>query len=157
MPSLVPCCKIFAGVKLNGGASTIKYPLLCLLEPNLASLQKQILHFYNILKIPLFISAFFGVGNLQSGSLAINEINATCHEGCSCNTDVFDPVCGSDDVSYYSACLAGCTTYANSTVRWQLACEFHVQQITRDVKVTICMLYIKVLLILLSKNILSDD
>nr|CAB3266356.1 solute carrier organic anion transporter family member 4A1-like [Phallusia mammillata] len=59
--------------------------------------------------------AFAGANIVYTGDVAISGLNATCNLGCMCNADVFDPVCGSDDVSYYSACLAGCTTYINST------------------------------------------
>lgn len=37
------------------------------------------------------------------------NLTSTCNLDCSCSND-FDPVCGSNDILYYSACHAGCTT-----------------------------------------------
>ncbi len=37
------------------------------------------------------------------------NLTAGCNANCNCDY-FFDPVCGSDDVMYYTACLAGCKT-----------------------------------------------
>ena len=39
------------------------------------------------------------------------ELNksAPCNSLCHCNSPVYDPVCGIDDLSYFSPCHAGCT------------------------------------------------
>ncbi|XP_036107702.1 solute carrier organic anion transporter family member 1A2 [Molossus molossus] len=39
-----------------------------------------------------------------------NSILADCNMDCNCPTKIWDPVCGSNGLSYMSACLAGCET-----------------------------------------------
>lgn len=43
--------------------------------------------------------------------LVINPVSADCNKNCHCSEEYFNPVCGSDDVQYFSACHAGCMTY----------------------------------------------
>ncbi|CAK8680047.1 unnamed protein product [Clavelina lepadiformis] len=58
----------------------------------------------------------FAGGNTQYPSASdIVGIEASCNLGCSCNPDFFDPVCGSDGITYYSSCYAGCTEEVNET------------------------------------------
>ncbi|XP_072217592.1 solute carrier organic anion transporter family member 1C1-like [Excalfactoria chinensis] len=38
-----------------------------------------------------------------------NSIFTDCNSGCKCATNVWDPVCGGNGLTYISACLAGCT------------------------------------------------
>ncbi|XP_065598600.1 solute carrier organic anion transporter family member 1C1-like [Cyrtonyx montezumae] len=38
-----------------------------------------------------------------------NAIFSDCNSDCKCSTDVWDPVCGDNGITYISACLAGCT------------------------------------------------
>lgn len=33
-----------------------------------------------------------------------------CSTGCNCSSTTFEPVCGNDGITYFSACRAGCTT-----------------------------------------------
>ena len=40
-----------------------------------------------------------------------------CQEPCQCQYNSFTPVCGIDNVVYYSACHAGCTSQAG-VVSW---------------------------------------
>ncbi|XP_075701339.1 solute carrier organic anion transporter family member 4A1 [Rhinoderma darwinii] len=41
------------------------------------------------------------------------NLSAVCNADCGCVQDHYSPVCGADDVMYYSACYAGCSvTYA---------------------------------------------
>ncbi|KFW95332.1 Solute carrier organic anion transporter family member 1C1, partial [Phalacrocorax carbo] len=39
-----------------------------------------------------------------------NAIFSECNSGCKCASNVWDPVCGDNGLTYVSACLAGCTT-----------------------------------------------
>ena len=36
-------------------------------------------------------------------------MTSECNINCNCDPFVFKPVCGSDDVNYFSPCFAGCT------------------------------------------------
>lgn len=43
-----------------------------------------------------------------------NVILDDCNIGCNCPTKTWDPVCGSNGLSYMSACLAGCETFVGT-------------------------------------------
>lgn len=45
-----------------------------------------------------------------------NAIFADCNMGCNCPTKIWDPVCGSNGLSYMSACLAGCETFVGTGI-----------------------------------------
>ena len=61
----------------------------------------------------------------------IRTWNATgvCNANCACPSD-FGPVCGSDNVTYFSACYAGCraTGLADGAGGLKVECEFYVRQ-----------------------------
>ena len=38
------------------------------------------------------------------------ELDAACNAGCGCSQVDYNPVCGRDNVMYYSPCYAGCST-----------------------------------------------
>ncbi|PIK52236.1 hypothetical protein BSL78_10860, partial [Apostichopus japonicus] len=44
--------------------------------------------------------------------IELPNLDAGCHEGCGCK-DQYTPVCGSDGVTYATACFAGCQSYGN--------------------------------------------
>ena len=33
---------------------------------------------------------------------------STCAQMCNCSSSIFNPVCGNDGITYFSACRAGC-------------------------------------------------
>ncbi|CAH1248319.1 SLCO3A1 [Branchiostoma lanceolatum] len=43
---------------------------------------------------------------LKNGDI---NLISSCNTGCNCNLDKYSPVCGSDGVTYFSGCHAGCT------------------------------------------------
>ncbi|KAM8973838.1 solute carrier organic anion transporter family member 1A2-like [Pelodytes ibericus] len=51
----------------------------------------------------------------------LNNLTADCNVNCGCPTDVWDPVCGDNGMSYVSACLAGCnySTGSGQNIRFQ--------------------------------------
>ncbi|XP_041465437.1 solute carrier organic anion transporter family member 4A1-like isoform X2 [Lytechinus variegatus] len=70
------------------------------------SLLSQFVFLFPCPDIP-FAGVTVPYGNGQ-GTLNSTNISAPCHGSCACS-DTFDPVCGEDDILYYSACHAGCS------------------------------------------------
>ncbi|XP_064619555.1 uncharacterized protein LOC135482995 [Lineus longissimus] len=63
---------------------------------------------------------FIGLGCSSTpihGLTGYDQYNFTesCNRQCDCGIDYFSPVCGSDDITYYSPCHAGCSDF-NSTI-----------------------------------------
>uniref|UniRef100_A0A3Q2XFL5 Solute carrier organic anion transporter family member n=1 Tax=Hippocampus comes TaxID=109280 RepID=A0A3Q2XFL5_HIPCM len=46
----------------------------------------------------------------NSSSSVTESLTVGCNEGCSCVWELYNPVCGADNVMYYSPCHAGCTS-----------------------------------------------
>lgn len=49
-------------------------------------------------------------------------LNTTCVSECNCNSTIFEPVCGADDITYFSPCRASCqkTLVTNNGVGFSL-------------------------------------
>ncbi|CAB3384981.1 Hypothetical predicted protein [Cloeon dipterum] len=45
----------------------------------------------------------------QNESWSNMSLVAPCNEDCNCSPNIFDPVCGADNILYYSPCFAGCS------------------------------------------------
>ena len=46
---------------------------------------------------------------LSCSSLDIVNLTSQCNAACDCDPSLYNPVCGTNGVTYYSACHAGCT------------------------------------------------
>lgn len=81
------------------------------------------------IRYPASTQPFEALGQKHPGDLA-----AECNLKCSCDIAHFNPVCGSDNVMYYSPCVAGCinkkSTDDNSTQYFDCACMNDTQKFT---------------------------
>ncbi|XP_020650078.1 solute carrier organic anion transporter family member 4C1 [Pogona vitticeps] len=53
---------------------------------------------------------FAGVSETYNGTSTLSNLNAPCNAHCRCLRSEFLPVCGADQIQYFSPCYAGCTT-----------------------------------------------
>ncbi|KAH0628111.1 hypothetical protein JD844_008854 [Phrynosoma platyrhinos] len=53
---------------------------------------------------------FAGVSETYNGTGTLSNLVAPCNAHCNCLPSAFVPVCGADQVQYFSPCYAGCTT-----------------------------------------------
>jgi len=74
-------------------------------------------------------NVFYDVINLVRISSIIQSsterLNDSCFSGCGCNSSLFQPVCGEDNITYFSPCTAGCQFQARneSSVSFVMTCH----------------------------------
>ncbi|NWV13457.1 SO4C1 protein, partial [Ptilonorhynchus violaceus] len=54
---------------------------------------------------------FAGVSETYSGTGTLYNLTAPCNANCRCLRSMYYPVCGRDEVQYFSPCFAGCASY----------------------------------------------
>ncbi|XP_019609000.2 solute carrier organic anion transporter family member 4A1 [Rhinolophus sinicus] len=88
------------------GSGIIKFCLLCTLTSLLATL----VFFTHCPNVPMAgVTASYSGSLLPEGHL---DLTAPCNVACGCRPEHYSPVCGSDDLVYYSPCHAGCSEAA---------------------------------------------
>ncbi|XP_062369850.1 solute carrier organic anion transporter family member 4C1 [Cinclus cinclus] len=55
--------------------------------------------------------AFAGVSETYNGTGTLRNLTAPCNANCRCLRSMYYPVCGRDEVQYFSPCFAGCASY----------------------------------------------
>ncbi|XP_039092926.1 solute carrier organic anion transporter family member 4A1 isoform X2 [Hyaena hyaena] len=84
------------------GASIIKLCLFC----TVTSLLAIFVFFMHCPNVPVAgVTAGYHGSLLPEGHL---ELTATCNADCNCRPELYSPVCGSDGLTYFSPCYAGC-------------------------------------------------
>ncbi|XP_040315791.1 solute carrier organic anion transporter family member 4A1 isoform X1 [Herpailurus yagouaroundi] len=84
------------------GAGIIKLCLFCALT----SLLAIFVFFMHCPNVPVAgVTASYHGGLLPQGRL---ELTAACNAACGCQPELYSPVCGSDGLTYFSPCYAGC-------------------------------------------------
>ncbi|XP_041361759.1 solute carrier organic anion transporter family member 4A1-like [Gigantopelta aegis] len=53
----------------------------------------------------------------------VGNLNDTCNAGCGCTQEQYHPVCGKDNIMYYSPCYAGCSYVAKGTKQKYSTCS----------------------------------
>ncbi|XP_078507736.1 solute carrier organic anion transporter family member 4A1 [Lissotriton helveticus] len=81
----------------------IKFSLLCAL----ISLMAMFVFLIHCPNMPVAgITASYDGSVQTEGSL---QLTASCNAGCNCSKEIYSPVCGTDNIMYYSPCHAGCS------------------------------------------------
>ncbi|XP_037079695.1 solute carrier organic anion transporter family member 5A1-like isoform X2 [Pollicipes pollicipes] len=58
----------------------------------------------------------------QSPEMFSVNLTASCNFGCDCDRNEVEPVCGTNGLTYFSPCHAGCTTYSSKSNYTNCAC-----------------------------------
>uniref|UniRef100_A0A8V5GSL5 Solute carrier organic anion transporter family member n=2 Tax=Melopsittacus undulatus TaxID=13146 RepID=A0A8V5GSL5_MELUD len=53
---------------------------------------------------------FAGVSETYNGTGMLHNLTAPCNANCGCSRSIYYPVCGRDEVQYFSPCFAGCAS-----------------------------------------------
>lgn len=75
------------------------------------------LHTICILKVVLFFPGATIGQIVATPSVSRLPLKSPCNAKCQCSLNKFSPVCGSDSVTYFDACHAGCTVKLPNKVR----------------------------------------
>ncbi|KAM6105424.1 solute carrier organic anion transporter family member 4C1 [Pterocles gutturalis] len=60
---------------------------------------------------------FAGVSETYNGAGTLYNLTAPCNANCRCLRSMYYPVCGRDEVQYFSPCFAGCASHLFSNVK----------------------------------------
>ncbi|NXU16072.1 SO4C1 protein, partial [Pardalotus punctatus] len=67
---------------------------------------------------------FAGVSETYNGTGTLYNLTAPCNANCRCLRSIYYPICGRDEVQYFSPCFAGCTSYLfNNTKKMYHNCS----------------------------------
>ncbi|XP_038614720.1 solute carrier organic anion transporter family member 4C1 [Tachyglossus aculeatus] len=99
-----------------GGAIASKSKMNCqnVMKFALASSAMSLLLSFVFLFAKCGNEPFAGVSEAYNGTGKLGKLEAPCNANCSCLRSFYYPVCGKDDVQYFSPCTAGCTNQITS-------------------------------------------
>ncbi|XP_043213019.1 solute carrier organic anion transporter family member 5A1-like isoform X2 [Amphibalanus amphitrite] len=67
-------------------------------------------------------TAPYSLSSRQSPEMFSVNLTASCNFGCDCDRNEVEPVCGTNGLTYFSPCHAGCTTYSAESNYTNCAC-----------------------------------
>uniref|UniRef100_A0A8C8BD65 Solute carrier organic anion transporter family member n=1 Tax=Otus sunia TaxID=257818 RepID=A0A8C8BD65_9STRI len=66
--------------------------------------------------------AFAGVSETYNGTGTLYNLTAPCNANCRCSRSMYYPVCGRDEVQYFSPCFAGCASHLFNNIYHNCSC-----------------------------------
>ena len=99
-----PICK---EVKFTCIAGTYLYVFL-LYPQYLKGIREPQVWETNVYNTCVVLMFFFSLPPSRSHGLEGTELDHSCNDHCDCTTEIYSPVCGADDIEYFSPCYAGC-------------------------------------------------